>query len=261
MSTAELILPRADQYTLRVMQRPEHLVEQARMIGKPLMAEIERNQWAVRLGGTNPHLKIEGAQFIGQIFGVSARICQASTQCIDMGGVHGWVAEAETVHWETQAVLTRASAMCLSDEDNWSLRPKYEGRGAQRRQAVDAQGQKVFAPTPQFQLRSMAETRACSKAYRLLFAWIYTMHGFEATGAEEMSEDSHIRQPQARQTAGNRITEAQAKRLWAIARDKGKEKDETIAIIKHFGFEATEAITRDKYDEIVAALEISDAAE
>lgn len=260
MSTAELILPQADQYTLRVMQRPEHLVEQAKMIGKPLKAEIERNHWAVNLGGTNPHLKIEGAQFIGQIFGVSARICQGSTQCIEIGDAHGWVAEAETIHWESQTVFTRASAMCLSDEDNWSLRPKYEGRGQQRKRAVDAQGQPLFAPTPQFQLRSMAETRACSKAYRLLFAWIYTMHGFESAGAEEMSDDNRIRQPQARATAGNKITDAQAKRLWAIGLGK-KPQDDIIAIIKQYGFASSGDITRDKYDEIIAELEKSDAAE
>jgi hypothetical protein len=261
MSTAELMISEAPGFTLMLNRKPEHLVEEAMIAGRALKSAVEANRWSIHLGGTNPHLRIEGAQFLGMMFGVTARVLSGSTHPIELGQAHGWQAEAETVHGATQTVWTRASAQCLSDEENWSLRQKYEGRGDQRRKATDANGNLIMVPTPSFQLRSMAETRACSKAFRLLFGWIYTLHGFAATGAEEMEEDGRMRQPKEKTTAGNRITEAQGKRLWAIAREHGKSQSEVESIITHFGFDSTAAITRDKYDAIIAELNKSDAAE
>jgi hypothetical protein len=262
MSTADILIPetQVDTYGLTLIRNPEHVIEQALIAGKALQRVVEANNWSIRLGGTNPHLKIEGAEFLGQQYGVTARIVSGMTQYIELGEARGWTAEAETVDWSGR-VRTRASAMCLSDEDNWSLRKKYEGRGENRKQATGDDGRPLFVPTPLFQLRSMAETRACSKAFRLLFGWIYTLHGFEATGAEEMVEHQRIRQPQAKQTDGNKITDPMRKRLWAIGKDGGKTNEDIAAVVRRHGFDSTNDITRDKYEEIVAELQKSDAAE
>jgi hypothetical protein len=55
----------------------------------------------------------------------------------------------------------RAYGVCSSDEPNW--------RGK-----------------PEFQLASMAQTRAAGKVLRLLLGWIVTLAGYEPTPAEEM---------------------------------------------------------------------------
>ena len=41
-------------------------------------------------------------------------------------------------------------------------------------------------PTPLFQLRSMAQTRACGKALSNLFKWVVVLAGYKPTPAEEM---------------------------------------------------------------------------
>ncbi|MBR8840426.1 MAG: hypothetical protein DSM106950_42190 [Stigonema ocellatum SAG 48.90 = DSM 106950] len=51
------------------------------------------------------------------------------------------------------------------------------------------------------------------------------------------------------------ITEGQRKRLWAIAKNELKLSDDQIkSALKHFGFEKTELITRDKYDAVIEHL-------
>lgn len=260
MSTTEIMMADTSD-VLTMTRKPEHVIRQAMEAGEALKAEVQKNNWSVNLGGRNPHVMYEGAQFLGWLFQVSARVVPGSTQYIEMGNAQGFQAEAETVSMKTGIVATRASAMCMNDEENWSMRQKYEGRGTERRKATDAAGNLVMVPTPLFQLRSMAETRACSKAFRLLFAWIYTAKGFASTGAEEMEPGHHIRQPQARATPGNTITEPQRKRMFAMAYDKKKSTEDIVGMIRHFGFESANDITRDKYDEIVAELVKSDTAE
>ena len=41
-------------------------------------------------------------------------------------------------------------------------------------------------PVPSFQLRSMAQTRACAKAFRNVLAWVVVLAGYKPTPAEEM---------------------------------------------------------------------------
>jgi hypothetical protein len=66
--------------------------------------------------------------------------------------------EMRTVHGH---VISAGEAMCSSREENWADREE-------------------------FQIRSMAETRAVGKACRVGFAWILKLAGYEGTPAEEM---------------------------------------------------------------------------
>lgn len=61
------------------------------------------------------------------------------------------------------AVLSAAEASCTIAESRW--------RGRDR-----------------FQLKSMAQTRACAKALRNVFSWVVVMTGFRTTPAEELDE-------------------------------------------------------------------------
>ena len=70
--------------------------------------------------------------------------------------------------------------MCLRDEDKWNTRPKY--KWVDKKRIPDGE-EKV----PAFQLRSMAQTRACSKAFRNSLSWIVMMAGYSPTPAEEMT--------------------------------------------------------------------------
>src|SRR6185437_14382005 len=67
-------------------------------------------------------------------------------------------------------VISSAEAMCLNDEPNWKSKPM-------------------------FQLKSMAQTRACAKALRNVLAWVVVLAGYAPTPAEEM-DSSQESQPQ-----------------------------------------------------------------
>jgi hypothetical protein len=143
------------------------------------------------------------------------------------------------------------------------MRPKYEWKN----------NEKILVghvPTPLQQLRSMAQTRACSKVLSNLLKWVARMGGFAGTPAEEMTgnefdadgNQAPPRQPQQRQ-AGNggtgRISEKQASRIWALAHSANKSKDEVIALLKHFGFDTAKDVTSDKYEALCAELLKGDA--
>jgi len=63
-------------------------------------------------------------------------------------------------------VLTRASAECGMDEPTWKSRPNYARR-------------------------SMAVTRATSKACRIALSWVMALTGYEVTPAEEVPHDGN----------------------------------------------------------------------
>lgn len=72
-----------------------------------------------------------------------------------------YTATVELVRMHDGAILTRASAECGPDEPTWKSRSLYARR-------------------------SMAATRATSKACRLAFSWVMALAGYDVTPAEEI---------------------------------------------------------------------------
>jgi hypothetical protein len=62
-------------------------------------------------------------------------------------------------------MISSAEASCLRDEPNWRTKPEY-------------------------QLKSMAQTRASAKALRNVLAWVVVLAGYKPTPAEEMPSTS-----------------------------------------------------------------------
>ncbi len=231
-----------------VMRSPETVLNEAQMVANALRRQADKLQLFKQIGGSK-HLKIEGWQMVGAMFRVTAKVVE--TRFLDYGQVRGYEAVAEAYHIPTGQVVGRAEGMCLSDEENWGLRPKYEkGENGER-------GTKVLVPVPLQQLRSMAQTRACSKVLSNAFKWIATMGGFAGTPAEEMAGNEYdadgkeIQQPQRKSAAtGVVISEPQAKRFYAIAKGSGKSDDEIKAFLKQCGYEKSAEIPRDRYEHI-----------
>ena len=100
------------------------------------------------------HVRVEGWTLLGTMLGVFP-VCTWTKQTPD-----GWEArvEARTL---SGAVVGAAEAECLRSESTWKSRDDYA-------------------------LRSMAQTRATSKALRQPLGFVVTLAGFDATPAEEM---------------------------------------------------------------------------
>jgi hypothetical protein len=133
-------------------------IERGAAIARQLRDYLRQARMTVRLPRGGEHVRIEGWQ-------VLCHLCQLPLPSIvsvrreERGDGHYlYLAEASL---EYSGREYRAYGMCSSDEPNW--------RGK-----------------PEFQLASMAQTRACGKVLRLLLGWVMTLAGYEPTPAEEM---------------------------------------------------------------------------
>jgi hypothetical protein len=114
----------------------------------------------VDAGSGNKHPRIEAWQFVAACNGHSAIVSSTEEVISDKGEELGFIAVAHELN-AAGRVVSGAEAACMRSETDWAVAPSY-------------------------QLRSMAQTRACGKAHRNIFAYIMVWAGFCGTPAEEM---------------------------------------------------------------------------
>lgn len=134
------------------------MVDEASKMAQKLGAVIKSQKLTSKIQGKD-YVRCEGWTTLGAMMGVFPHIVW--TRPLEDGG--GWEARCE-VKRPDGAVLGAAEAQCGMDEQMWA------GRSS-------------------FARRSMAQTRATSKAMRVVFSWVMTLAGYEATPAEEMDFD------------------------------------------------------------------------
>jgi hypothetical protein len=128
-SQAEILVPQDEFLHIRMGRNPETVIKEASLCARALMNAVEKNGWAINLGGKKPHLMFEAWSFLATMYRVTSRVVPGSTKLIEIGGVVGYEAEADAFLVPLQTVISTGNAMCLNDEENWGLRPKYEWRG------------------------------------------------------------------------------------------------------------------------------------
>lgn len=147
---------------LTVSRPPDVVLEEARKAAAALADVLSKKRKPVLFNGEQ-YLEFEDWQTLGRFYGVTAKV--RATKHVAFGeeewAVRGFEATADAVLVSTGQVISSAEAMCLSDEPNWFRKPM-------------------------FQLRSMAQTRACAKALRNVLAWVVVLAGYKPTPAEEM---------------------------------------------------------------------------
>jgi hypothetical protein len=286
-TTIQELMP-VEAQVLIAKQDPEQVLHFAKRAADVLMRVYNQKKKKVVMNGRD-YLEHSDWSTMGRFFNVTARTKSGSVRYVDLGTAQGWEAEAEAIMIidGIPVVLSIADAMCLNDEENWGDRAKYEWVDV-----LDANGQKVWEdnpkeqgkkrvkrekkqistePTPQFQLRSMAQTRAQVKVLRQMFSWVLVLAGlsdsFGDTPAEELGREgnniedgnggkSEIKQPQKKeQPKGVAVSEGQRKRMFAIARDAGFNAEERVKqVITAYGFEHADHVTKDVYNDVCAAL-------
>jgi hypothetical protein len=153
ISSMDVVTPYAD---------PKKEVDRAHQMAKVLQDVVKQAGLSRKFGGQKEHLFFEAWQTIGRFFNVTP-----STE---------WskpiMAGDKIIGWEARAIVTNANgltvaaaeSMCGTDEPNWKGKANYA-------------------------IRSMAQTRASSKALRQAFAWVAVLAGYSATPAEEMDAE------------------------------------------------------------------------
>ena len=141
------------------LRAPQDIIQEASERAKALKEMVEKTHGSIQIGG-NEHLRIEAWTTIADFYGCKVQTVDA--QAVEVFGTKGFKAMASVVHVASSRVVTTAEAYCLQDEPTWTDKAL-------------------------FQLASMAQTRAASKACSLAFRWVVVLSGFDATPAEEMA--------------------------------------------------------------------------
>lgn len=156
-----VVMQPEDTRELSISRAPTEVLEEARRAAMALNDVISKKKNKVMFNGEQ-FIEAEDWQTIGKFYNVAAKI--EWTKYLEIGNVRGYEAKAEVIHIPTGNVISAAEAMCMSDEKNWSNKPLN-------------------------QLRSMAQTRATSKALSTVLKWVVVMAGYKATPAEEMEHE------------------------------------------------------------------------
>jgi hypothetical protein len=140
---------------------PVEIIRRASDTADALAAVLRDRKLTTTIGGKD-HVRVEGWTLLGTMLGVFP-VVEWTRQVDD-----GWEARVEARTLAGQ-VVGAAEAECLRTERTWKGRDDYA-------------------------LRSMAQTRAVSKALRGPLGFVVTLAGYEATPAEEMTADSPVQE-------------------------------------------------------------------
>ncbi len=143
--------------TLFRTDQPKEVIARATDTANALMSVVRKQKLTAKIQGKEYPL-VEAWTLCGTMLGVFP-------VCVSTGRVDdGWEARVEARTLAGQ-VVGAAEAQCLRSERTWQNRDDYA-------------------------LRSMAQTRATSKALRIPLGFVMTLAGLEATPAEEMPFDT-----------------------------------------------------------------------
>jgi len=144
--------------TLFGTDNPGEVVERAAKVAQTLADLVRRQNLVVRIGQSD-HVRVEGWTTLGAMLGVFP-VVEWTRPVMQEEQQVGWEARvvARTRAGET---VGAAEAECLRSERTWKGRDDYA-------------------------LRSMAQTRAVSKALRLPLGFVMQLAGFDPTPADEM---------------------------------------------------------------------------
>lgn len=162
--------------TLFQSNEPADIVKRASAVASALAPVIEDRKLFIPIQGRK-HVRVEGWTLLGTMLGVFP----VTAWCRPLE--NGWEARVEARTLGGQLVGA-AEAQCTRSENTWKNRDD-------------------------FALRSMAQTRATSKAMRLPLGFVVTLAGYDSTPAEEMDgvereQRTPSRPPQRPQSASQR---------------------------------------------------------
>jgi len=158
-----LELYQPSQTDLVIHRPPAKVLQEAKEAADALIDVVKNKKRPVVFNGEQ-YLEFEDLQTLARFYDITAKV--RHTSFVQYDKVSGFEASAEAILVATGQVISSADAMCLNDEPNWSKKPM-------------------------FQLRSMAQTRACAKSLRNVLAWVVVLAGYRPTPAEEMDSLIH----------------------------------------------------------------------
>lgn len=186
---------------------PGKVINQATEAAKALKSVLDQKPNPVIMNNER-YLEYEDWQTLARFYGYTVETGEA-TEVVREGKIVGFIAKATV--YQGGIKVGGAEGACMRDEPKWSSRTKYgylihlkDGTTVPEEKAPDNKSLWVWESknnknypkktrvkvgeelVPEFQLRSMAQTRAGSKALRNVLAWVAVLAGYKPTPAEEM---------------------------------------------------------------------------
>jgi hypothetical protein len=149
------------------------VIVRATAVANALHKVIQDKQLFKMIQG-KPHVLVEAWTLLGNMLGVFPVIVWTKPIVDVSGKTQGWEARCEA-RTRTGEIVGSAEAQCARDENMWGWHPK------------DKNG-KPLTVRDEHALRSMAQTRARSKALSGPLGFVVTLAGYSATPAEEMPQ-------------------------------------------------------------------------
>jgi hypothetical protein len=195
-STAVAILDSSAGAIIRADQ-PEEILAKAHQIAKPLADLIESAGLAANVGGRRKHVEVGGWQACGTMLGaLGGQALHAETIWTrrvagDDGGFHRTVYTAEVSHFKWVNGRKELANTTTYEVNGFDWEACVEVRTAGgvvvgRAEAMVSRAEEKWSRRDDYALRSMAETRAESRAWRKAIGWIVHLAGYNPTPAEEM---------------------------------------------------------------------------
>jgi len=201
-----------------IEQEPEEIVIRGQKAAAQLQKVIGSKEKKLMLGGKQ-YLFFEDWQTIGKFYGVTAQV-KSTEELREDGKLVGFSAYAVALAGGIE--VSGAESECCFDEPNWNGKPR-------------------------FQLRSMAQTRACAKSLRNCLGWVAVLAGYEATPAEEMTETT---QPQV-----EKATPAQLGKIVAVIKEKGYSRELAMSIMTRlYNIGSSKELTKSQASEFIQKL-------
>lgn len=144
--------------TVNLTTNPEVATTEAKEAGVQLLKLLDNKPKKVVINGKR-HIEFEDWVTLGNFYGVTVKT--GEPEPVEIFDAKGFKASAEVVRVDDGIVIGGASAYCLDNEKNWKNKDY-------------------------FQMASMAQTRAGSKALSNVLRWVVALSGLAGTPAEEM---------------------------------------------------------------------------
>lgn len=244
-----VVVDQAASVQLAPIENPAAFVAGYVAVANELARVIQKQQLFSQIQGRS-HVKVEGWTLLGSMLGVFP-ICEWTRQVYDASGeAIGWEARVEA-RTRDGHLVGAAEAECLRTEAQWSWEPKSRSGAA-------------LQPRDDFALRSMAQTRATSKALRAPLGFVISLAGYDPTPAEEMPAAPPRQQlpspprdePAATSETSGPISDAQRRRLFAIANTAKVDEEKIRDIVESVtGDRSTASIQRGQYEQVCELVE------
>lgn len=232
--------------TLFGTDNPAEVVDRASRVAQTLADIVRKQKLTVRIGN-GEHVRVEGWTLLGSMLGVFP-VVTWTRPVLENDEKVGWEArvEARTRLGET---VGAAEAECLRSEKEWGPNPT---KGKMR---------------DDYALRSMAQTRAVSKAMRMPLGFVMQLAGFNPTPAEEMPQPGTVQHPEGEVVDDGKfppdidmpppatIEEKDRRRLRAEQKRVGMTDERLKELVREIaGVESSKDIPRVRYDALLSAV-------